>query len=234
MPSLSRREFTALGTALKLASVPLLLASLSACATGFDANVKRFQSALPAPAGQSFAVVADDPALAGGLEFAQYARLVEAQMSRLGYAPSDPAHATMIVRFDYGVDKGKERVRSSGFARDPFWGPWYGYRGFGPYAGFYGRPYRMGPYGGWGYGWYDPWFDNGVESYTVYTSGISLKIDRKADGARLFEGKAEAASTSTRLQYLVPNLVEAMFTNFPGQSGETVRITVAPEKVQKR
>ena len=51
-----------------------------------------------------------------------------------------------------------------------------------------------------------------------------------ADGARLFEGKAQALSTSNRLQYLVPNLVEAMFTDFPGNSGETVRITIAPEK----
>ena len=36
-------------------------------------------------------------------------------------------------------------------------------------------------------------------------------------------------STSNRLQYLVPNLVEAMFTDFPGRTGETVRISVAPE-----
>ena len=50
------------------------------------------------------------------------------------------------------------------------------------------------------------------------------------DGERLFEGKAEALSTSNRLQYLVPNLVEAMFTDFPGNSGETVRISIAPEK----
>jgi len=227
-------ELSALGRSLKLASVPLVLASLAACSTGFDANVKRFQSQLPAPAGQSFAVVADNPALAGGLEFAQYARLVEAQMTRLGYAPSDPARATLVVRFDYGVDKGREHIRTTGM-RDPFWDPWYGYRrGFGSYGGYYGRPYRMGAFGGWGYGWYDPWFDTGVESYTVYTSGISLKIDRKADGARLFEGKAEAASTSNRLQYLVPNLVEAMFTDFPGRSGETVRITVAPEKAPRR
>jgi len=28
----------------------------------------------------------------------------------------------------------------------------------------------------------------------------------------------------------VPNLVEAFFTGFPGNSGETLRITVAPEK----
>lgn len=223
-------DLTALGGTLKLAAIPLLLASLSACATGFDANVKRFQSAMPAPAGQTFAVVADNPSLAGGLEFAQYARLVSDQMARLGYTPSDPARASLIVRFDYGVDRGRERIRSSpGFSHDPFWGPWYGYRGFG---GYYGRPYRWGPYGGWGYGWYDPWFDNGVESYTVYTSGVSLKIDA-ANGARVFEGKAEAASTSNRLQYLVPNLVEAIFTGFPGRSGETVRITVAPENVRR-
>lgn len=232
---MSRRvlEFTAVGRSLKLAAIPLVLASLSACATGFDANVKRFQSQMPPPSGQTFAVVADDPALSGGLEFAQYARLVEAQMARIGYVPTDPAHAAMLVRFDYGVDGGRERIRSTGM-RDPFWGPWYGYHGFGGYGGgWYGRPYRMGPYGGWGFGWYDPWFDNGVESYTVYTSGISVKIDRKGDGARLFEGKAEAVSSSNRLSYLVPNLVEAMFTGFPGHSGETVRITVAPETTRK-
>ena len=57
-----------------------------------------------------------------------------------------------------------------------------------------------------------------------------MKIDRRADGQRLFEGRAEAASMSDRLPYLVPNLVEALFTDFPGRNGETVRISVAPEK----
>ena len=174
--------------------------------------------------------MADDAALAGGLEFAQYARLVEGQMAKQGYTPASPEQANLLVRFDYGVDKGREKVtRSMSMYRDPFWGPWYGGYGYRPYYSPFYRPSRM-----WGYGWYDPFFDNGYESYTVYTSGISLKIDRKGDGARLFEGKAEAASLSNRLGYLVPNLVEAMFTNFPGNSGETVRISVAPEKKTKR
>jgi hypothetical protein len=215
-----------------LAAAPLLLA-LSACTSGFNANVKRFESQLPAPAGQTFAVVADDPALAGGLEFAQYARLVEARMAALGYVPASPEKANLLVRFDYGVDKGRERVRSTGFGGDPFWNPWYGYGRMGYYGRYGYRPYGYRPYGAWGYGWYDPWFDSGYESYTVYTSGIEMKIDNRADGRRLFEGKAEAASTSNRLGYLVPNLVEAMFTDFPGRSGETVRITVAPEKKKK-
>ncbi len=218
---------------LKLAIAPLLLIGLAACAQSFNAKVSRFQAEMPAPAGQTFAVVADDTALAGGIEFSQYASLVAEQMNKLGYVPaSNPASADLIVRFDYGVDKGRERVRSAPLTRDPFWSPWYGYSRFGYGPSYWGRGGYYG-HGMWGYGWYDPWFDEGYESYTVYTSGINLKIDRRADGHRLFEGKAEAASTSNRLPYLVPNLVEAMFTDFPGHNGETVRITVAPEKKRK-
>ena len=226
------------GRNLKLASVPLILAGLAACTTGFNADVKRFQSQLPAPQGESFAVVADDPDLAGGLEFSQYADMVEAQMVRLGYAQAaSPEDATLLVRFDYGVDNGRERVRSTGF-RDPFYSPWYGYNSLR--SPFYrpryyrtrdGRIFRAGYAGSrWGYGFYDPWFGGpDITSYTVYTSGIDMKIDRAATGERLFEGKAQALSRSDRLGYLVPNLVEAMFTDFPGNSGETVRITVKPE-----
>lgn len=219
-----------LGHVLKLASVPIVLASLAACATPFRADVTRFETQLPAPQGETFAIVADDPALSGGLEFSQYARLVEDQMQRLGYArAATPEAASLLVRFDYGVDTGRERVRTTGF-RDPFYDPWYGY---GPFYGRRGLGYwprsRFG--GSWGYGFYDPWFGApDVRSYTVYSSGITMKIDRARTGERLFEGKAQALSTSNRLQYLVPNLVEAMFTDFPGNSGETVRISIAPEK----
>ena len=214
---------------LKMAAVPLVLAGLAACAAPFSADVSRFQTQLPAPQGQTFAVVADDPALSGGLEFSQYAQSVNQQMQRLGYTPASPDTANLLVRFDYGVDNGRERVTSTGFGRDPFYSPWFGYRSrfyrpLGYYG--YGRP--------WGYGWQDPFFDNDVRSYTIYTSGIDMKIDRRADGQRLFEGKAQAVSTSNRLQYLVPNLIEAMFTDFPGNSGETVRISVAPERSARR
>ncbi|WP_209349523.1 DUF4136 domain-containing protein [Pontixanthobacter sp. CEM42] len=222
----------------RMAMVPLLLVSLGACATtGFKADVSRFQSQLPAPQGQTFAVVADDPALAGGLEFSLYADLVEEQMARLGYVQGSPESANLLVRFDYGVDKGRERVRSTGFV-DPYYGAW------GRYRPYYRSPFRTRSRFGyrgfrgsraWGFGFYDPWFGGPeVRSYTVYTSGVDMKIDNAADGSRLFEGKAEAVSTSNRLQYLVPNLVEAMFTDFPGNSGETLRISIKPEETKVR
>ncbi len=57
-----------------------------------------------------------------------------------------------------------------------------------------------------------------------------MDIRRTGDGQKLFEGTARARSRTDDLQVLVPNLVEAMFTGFPGNSGETVKITVAPER----
>ena len=48
---------------------------LSACATGLRTQVSRFQ-AMPAPQGQSFVIVAQDPAQNGGLEFSRYAELL--------------------------------------------------------------------------------------------------------------------------------------------------------------
>ncbi|WP_271079472.1 DUF4136 domain-containing protein [Aurantiacibacter sp. MUD61] len=221
---------------LKLAAVPALALALAACASPFRADVSRFESQLPAPQGQSFYVVADDPALAGGLEFSLYADEVEEEMAALGYSQAASAEdATLLVRFDYGVDNGRERVRSTGFRNDPFYSPW---RTYGRRVAYRDRQGRVRiayvPTRRWGYGWHDPFFGNDVVSYTVYTSGIDLKIDDAATGERLFEGNAQALSQSNRLQYLVPNLVEAMFTDFPGNSGETVRISIAPEDRAER
>jgi hypothetical protein len=234
--SIMQKLFT-FGRAAKIAVVSAALAGLAACATNFNANVSHFSSQLPAPTGQTFTVVPEDPALANGLEFHQYAQAVADHLASLGYRPVDNPHdATLLVRFGYGVDRGRERVTSTpGFGYDPFYSPWYSYPTV--YRGRHGRAFIAArPYGPWGFGWYDPFFGGAdIQSYTVYTSGIDLKIDRAVDGARLFEGKAQAVSTSNHLQYLVPNLIEAMFTDFPGNSGETVRISIAPEgKTVKR
>ena len=222
--------------ALALAAATLALGGCAA--PGFRADVARFQSALPAPQGQSFSIVADDPALAGGIEFGQYASLVAGELTRLGYRPAAPGEAPeLTVAFDYEIDKGRERVRSTPGFGGPFYGGYYGYgRGFyrpvivrgrhgGRFVYGYHDPFLFGGYGG--FGGYDR-----VESYTVYTTGMDLKINRNADSTRLFEGRAEAQSRDNNLTQIVPNLVTAMFTGFPGNSGEKVRITVAPEAKQ--
>ncbi len=99
-------------------------------------------------------------------------------------------------------------------------GPYYSRWGYGARSPFY-------------YGWDSPFgspfgYGGGVSSYTVYRSHLDMDIRRTADNASLFEGHAKARSHNDNLGTIVPNLVEAMFVGFPGRSGETVRITIAP------
>ena len=123
------------------------------------------------------------------------------------------------------------------FARSMYADPFYNGRYDPFYRGYYGRPYysRYGYYGAarspYYYGWNDPyWYSpyGGVDRYTMFESFLDLDIRWPGDNFQLFGGRAEARSTSDNLGVLVPNLVEAMFTGFPGRSGETVKITVPP------
>jgi len=192
--------------------------ALAACAAPFRADVARFQQ-MPAPQGQSFYVQAADPAKAGGLEFQTYANLVAIEMEQLGYRrAAGPEAADLAVTLDYAVDTGRDRIvthPTAGYYASPFHDPW-----------FWGRRWHSPYY----WGWHDPWFGGfGTEthSFTLYTSGLDLDITRTADGLALFDGRARARSRDDDLTVLVPNLVEAMFTGFPGNSGEEVRITIA-------
>ncbi len=209
-------------------ALPAAALSLSACATGLPTQVSRFQ-AMPAPQGQTFFIQAVDPRKQGGLEFSQYAGMVARHLSGLGYVPAPtPQSASFVVELDYGVDQGKPKIVTY---------PSTGRLGYGlGYGGFY-RPYysRFGYFGrrhhpfywGWDDPFLSPWDYPEVRSYTEYTSFLDMDIKRRGDGQALFEGTAKARSRTDELQVLVPNLVEAMFTGFPGRSGETVRITVA-------
>ena len=212
---------------------PVAVLALSACATPFQANVSRFQ-AMPAAQGQTYAIQSDNPRLVGGLEFQTYANLVAQRLNSFGYTRAGNAgSANLVVTLDYGVDRGREKIRSapgSGFG----YGRYGGYGGFG-YGGFgygsFGRPYYGYGRRAFMYGFYDPFmfddFDR-TESYTVYASQLDMKIARRGSNERVFEGTAKAMSMDDDLTTLVPNLIEAMFTGFPGNSGETVKITVAP------
>ena len=209
----------------KLAAAVLLGVSafgLSACATGFRSQVSRYQ-VMPGPQGQTFVVVPIDPNNVGGLEFSRYAELVAQAMQAQGYARAPSINqATMLVRVGYDVDNGHNEVVS-----DPFYG---GYGAFGGCCGGFNRGFV------WGWNdpfWYAPYGSSYIRSYTYYVSELDVDIRRKVDNASLFEGKAKARSRTDELAKLVPSLVDAMFTGFPGQSGETVKITLPPEGKQQ-
>ena len=198
---------------------------LSACATGLSTKVSRFQ-AMPAPQGQSFVVVPTDPANMGGLEFSRYAELVAQNMQAQGYARAPSIdQASMVVQVGYDVGDAHTEVVS-----DPF--PRYGY-GYGHGWGYPWRYRRSSFHWGWNDPfWYGPFGGPEIRTYTYYVSELDLRIRRKTDNASLFEGKAKARSRSDNPAKTVPSLVQAMFTGFPGNSGEEIRITIPPEPRQ--
>jgi hypothetical protein len=243
------------------AALGLAALGLSACATGLNTKVTRFTPAT-IPVGQSFYVMPAQGAATP--QFYRFASMVTQQLQAKGFRPAGaPQVADMIVRLDYDVDEGRTEV-----ARDPHFGPGYGYGAIGPYGYggyrdpfydpywgvYYGRPYysrwsRNPYYYGWndpywaspysyggygrGYGGYGPYGAygdgfgrGGYREYTVYKSRLDMNIVQRANNAPLFEGHAQARSQTDEIDVLVPNLIQAMFTGFPGRNGETVRITV--------
>ena len=210
------------------AALGLAALGLLGCATGLNTQVSRFQPAA-IPAGASFYVVPKhgeaDP------RFYRYASMVSQQLTAQGFRPAGtPQAADILVKVDYGIDQGHTEVYS-----DPFYGG-YGFGRFG-----FGDPFfRHSFWGGgpffsaWGgspfyYGWDDP-FGYGLSSYTVFRSYLDMDIVRRVDEAPLFEGHAKARSQTDELDRLVPDLVTAMFTGFPGRNGETVRITIPAKR----
>jgi hypothetical protein len=191
---------------------------LSACAESLNTQVTRYQ-AMPAPQGQSFLVVpGDGMAASGGLEFQRYASVVAQQLAARGYAPAtSPQTANMIVQLGYRVSGGQMRYTPSPYGYDPFFG---GGRFFNPRFGRFGfgSPFY--------YGWDDPFGYGGGDGYLEYHSEANLHIRAAGTNQPLFDGRAQARSETNRLDVLVPDLVQALFTGFPGQSGETVKITI--------
>ena len=201
---------------------------LSACAEQINTTVSRYQ-AMPAPQGQTFYVVpAGGMANNGGLEFQRFAGMVAQELQARGYRPATDAHsANMIVQFGYGVDHGQVRI-----VDNSFYGSRFGYAGFGWGSGFHRSRFGWG--GGWGWGWDDPfWYGGGIDSYVEYHGQIDLHIRAAGTDAPLFDGRAQARAETNRLDVMVPSLVQALFTGFPGRSGETIKITI-PTKPQAR
>src|SRR5438132_685072 len=175
---------------------------------------------MPAPQGKTFVVVPGEGMAAnGGLEFQRYAGIVAQQLQARGYTPAaDPQSASMLVQLGYTIDQGQVRYVEDPFSRsrfyDPFYSPFYY-----PRFGYYRSPFT--------YGWADPfWYGGDVDSYVEYHSELGLHIRAKGTNAPLFDGRAQARSTTNRADVVLPSLIEAMFTGFPGQNGETVKITI--------
>jgi hypothetical protein len=210
-----RPRLVAVGIAAGLA---LLLAG---CATPFQANVTRFHAPEGLVRGQSFVVAPADPARTDSIEFATYAAQVARNMVAQGYREaSAEAEADLVARFSFGFGPPRDRI---GTRPGPAWSSW----------GWYGRPIYGPGWGPWlGTRFHDPFWGSAfgaseVYSYTVFPAFAELDIAPAKGQRNVFEGRAETSARQPGAPVVVPKLIDALFVDFPGTSGEVRRVTVA-------
>ena len=180
-----------------------LVLMLGGCAATMQTDVTQFTAGAPLPVGRTFAVAAE-PDQSGSLEFQHYAGLVGAALQDHGFKAAAPgAQADLMVVVHYGSDGNHTELWT-----DPAWGG-YGFRHRGLWGGAYGPS----------------------ESTTYYTEMLEVQIFdgtawRTNTRTMLYQGRAIGDSTVNEISAAVPGLVKALFTHFPGNSGQTEHITV--------
>lgn len=162
--------------------------------------------------------------------------MVGEELGKFGYKPAVKSEkADLIVELDYGIES-KERAEYNpfyfglGFYGSNFYGSLgtrYYYNSFYPYSHhspFY-SPWRHSSsffYGG---------FQNDIIISRVFNRQLIMNItENNAEAKRLYEGKVRSRGNSAKLSRIMPYMIKAIFSGFPGISGEGERISIELEK----
>jgi hypothetical protein len=185
------------------------MALLAACTTGGGtrADVTRFH--LGAPVARSTVFVTPvNAADAGSLEFRTYATAVTEALRRVGFTPAPALERSELVAV-FGAQQTSREALSGGSGLSV---------GLG--AGTFGRNVGLGGSVNIPVGERKP--------NEVVVSMIELQLKRRSDNSVIWEGRAmteaRSGTANASLGTVVPALTDALLRDFPGPSGQTVRV----------
>ncbi|HYN45612.1 MAG TPA: DUF4136 domain-containing protein [Allosphingosinicella sp.] len=174
------------------------------------ASVTRFHLGQPVARGP-IAVEPGDPADANSLEFAQIAASVERELGRLGWtvdARNGRTEQVAVVRVDQAARQGR---RGGGVSI-----------GLGVGGSSWGRRSGVGV----GVGGSVP--VAGYRAGQVVATQLEVRIQRRSDATVAWEGRAESEARAETPQAsraaAADRLAAALFQDFPGESGRTIRV----------
>lgn len=185
----------------RFAAVLTATAMLGGCTTPMSpVEVTRFHLGQVAERGT--VAVEPAPGAIGGMEFGMYARAVEQELSRLGWAPVDGVGQSLYVA-TLDVRTGtRERTGGSPVSI----GLGGGTGGFGSGVG-----------GGVSFGL-------GGGSRLEVGTQIALQLKRRSDQTVVWEGRARGSASERDSDLLAQRLAAALFRDFPGESGRTISV----------
>lgn len=202
-----------------LVSVLLLMSVLSGCAA-----VQTRTTAFYVPEYKNSGTILVVAAIAevnNSLEFAHYKALFEQKFASNGYTiVSNPSDAKYVALVAYGIDDGKTAVVSTPIFGQTGGGTTYSsgtVYGSGGSATYSGSSYTMPTYGIVG---------SSTGSVTQYTRAIALDIVdaaslKEGHPKKVFESRAKSTGRCSVIAGVFEEMLEAMFKDFPGQSGKT-------------
>jgi hypothetical protein len=215
----------------KLLAVPYALASLllSGCAgfgPGIQTSYTAFHSISQNVDELTVAVMPWRSDLNDSLEFKTYVTLIESKLVatkiKLAVPNTQPTH---VLFFDYGIDDG--RIVTSNYLV-----PQFGITGtssaqttgtatsVGNVTYFNATTAATPTYGVTGY-------QTGSRSTEVFTRFANLDLVQLATSRepqkKVYEGRLKSQGSCGNLAALMPSFIQAIFSNFPGKSGQTER-----------
>lgn len=195
---------------LYLSGIFLLMTLLASCAARMKSDVVTFHKG-PMPQGETIRVEPVSDLRSGSLEFEHYAQAVRTNLRNVGYVPVKSGQpAQLVAKIDYSVSDAQTQVRSNS-------------NGYVRYHFSYGH-FRDPFY----YGFYNDWPQE-IYSYTVYKRTLLMNIMR-VEGEVIYEGRVQSVGRENEIAEIMPYLITAMFTHFPGESGVTKIVTVEKKR----
>jgi len=192
---------------LRLFPILCILLVAGACTHTPEAQVTRFHTLESGtePPGRG-RTVSIEPAgsIVMGPEFVSYADMLGSRLSMHGFRPAGDRPADIIARLNYESAL-REGARGSGSQTSVGVGVGGGSRrgvGFGV-SGI---------------------FDVSGPDRDVYEYTLSVTLAEAGTGTRLFEGRSVLEAGADDISAVMPFLMDTLFQDFPGRSGETVRV----------
>ena len=200
--------------------ITVLLAGLiMSCSRNVDCEVTTFH-AQPLPQGEKIRVVPIDSSKIGSIEFTAYASMISEQLRSIGYNPvDDDEEAHLIAEVDYDVVTSRTKIKTT---TDPYVLYHFNF-------GRYHYPYYYGRFGVMDPPYYREY------TGTVYNRSLTINIV-EAEGINtperkvIFESSIASTGREKNLSKIMPYLVVAAFTNFPGESGISKIITIEKDQ----
>jgi len=210
-------------TTIILSLVALVI--FSGCAS-VQSTTSRFHQLPEKGNGETFAFL-PSKSQEGGLEYQAYCDRIKSKLIEYGWIPSDnPSNIDYLVFFSYSIDGGDTVSGSMPIYGQTGGGTSYSSgtvsSGYGGYASYSGTTYSAPTFG-----------QVGSVPYTTKMYGRNLDLtiidDRKSSKdnvVKVYEGRVASSGSSADIAVVLPTMIEALFKNFPGQSGKTKKVAM--------